>query len=141
MHAAGLPARNRSHFAAMEEVEDADPTSSLRVDWLNRLADLGPHLDRTTVVVLSEFGRRTEENSSMGLDHGYGNAMLLAGACVVGGRVHGTWPGLTLGSDADLLVTTDYRDVLAEVVATRFGVSAARVFPGSSPARVGAMRA
>lgn len=294
VHAAGLPARNRSHFAAMEEVEDADPTSSLRVGWLNRLvgldpvtsplqavhmggpvaptslagpqpsfavpdpgavtlaadgvvsrtarrtslrtawdsfggalgnaarsapamvdafrpaatatsrtrfpgtflgkalsftsrtiragvgaqvvtvdhggwdmhadlgtvqsgdmktsatelaealaaflADLGPDLDRTTVVVLSEFGRRTQENSSMGLDHGYGNVMLLAGAGVVGGRVHGTWPGLTLGEDADLLVTTDYRSVLAEVVSTRFGVSTARVFPGFTPRQVGAVR-
>ena len=28
---------NRSHFAAMEELEDADPGSSARVGWLNRL--------------------------------------------------------------------------------------------------------
>jgi uncharacterized protein (DUF1501 family) len=103
------------------------------------LSDLGPDLDRTTVVVLSEFGRRTEENSGLGLDHGYGNAMLLAGAGVVGGRVHGTWPGLTLGADADLLVTTDYRSVLTEVVTRRFGVSVAQVFPGFAPQSVGVM--
>lgn len=37
VHAVGLPAPNRSHFSAMEEVEDADPGSSVRVGWLNRL--------------------------------------------------------------------------------------------------------
>ena len=37
IHATGLPAPNRSHFSAMEEVEDADPGSDARVGWLNRL--------------------------------------------------------------------------------------------------------
>ena len=37
IHATGLPAPNRSHFAAMEELEDADPGSMSRVGWLNRL--------------------------------------------------------------------------------------------------------
>src|SRR5215218_9708385 len=46
VHATGLPAPNRSHFAAMEEVEDANPGSSVRSGWLNRLigtdADTNP---------------------------------------------------------------------------------------------------
>ncbi|MXG90015.1 DUF1501 domain-containing protein [Nocardioides flavescens] len=37
VHATGLPSANRSHFSAMEELEDADPGSSARVGWLNRL--------------------------------------------------------------------------------------------------------
>ncbi len=37
VHAVGLPAPNRSHFAAMEEIEDADPGSTARIGWLNRL--------------------------------------------------------------------------------------------------------
>src|SRR4051794_35287984 len=37
VQATGLPAPNRSHFSAMEEVEDADPGSDARVGWLNRL--------------------------------------------------------------------------------------------------------
>ena len=37
VHATGLPVPNRSHFAAMEELEDADPGSSARVGWINRL--------------------------------------------------------------------------------------------------------
>jgi uncharacterized protein (DUF1501 family) len=37
VHATGLPVVNRSHFAAMEALEDADPGSSARVGWINRL--------------------------------------------------------------------------------------------------------
>jgi uncharacterized protein (DUF1501 family) len=40
VHAVGLPAPNRSHFAAMEAIEDADPASSERCGWLNRLISL-----------------------------------------------------------------------------------------------------
>ncbi|WP_104107478.1 DUF1501 domain-containing protein [Nocardioides sp. 616] len=101
-------------------------------------ADLGALGDTVTVVCLSEFGRRVAENANWGLDHGYGNAMLLLGAGVRGGY-HGTWPGLTNDPDADLLVTTDYRSVLAEVVSSRFGASIPTVFPGFSPTRVGVM--
>jgi uncharacterized protein (DUF1501 family) len=43
VHATGLPAPNRSHFAAMEELEDADPGSSTRVGWLNRLVGTRDH--------------------------------------------------------------------------------------------------
>jgi hypothetical protein len=49
------------------------------------------------------------------------------------------WPGLSDTPDADLLVTTDYRSVLAEVVTRRFGVSVAQVFPGFAPQAVGVM--
>ncbi|MBD8870019.1 DUF1501 domain-containing protein [Nocardioides donggukensis] len=103
--------------------------------------DLGPLADKVTLVALSEFGRRVVENANWGLDHGYGNVMLLAGAGVVGGRYHGTWPGLGTTADADLMVTTDYRSVLAEVVETRFGASVPTVFPGLSRETVGVMRA
>ena len=101
--------------------------------------DLGDQAGKVTLVAFSEFGRRVVENASQGLDHGYGNVMFLAGAGVRGGRYFGTWPGLTDDDDADLLVTTDYRSVLSEVVRSRFGASTATVFPGFSPERVGVM--
>jgi len=103
------------------------------------MADLGTQTSKVTLVVLSEFGRRTVENDSWGLDHGFGNAMLVAGAGVKGGKVYANWPGLTLDDDADLLVTTDYRSVLAEIVSTRFGASTATVFPGFTPTPLGFM--
>jgi uncharacterized protein (DUF1501 family) len=104
------------------------------------LTDLGPLADRVTVVTLSEFGRRVKENANQGLDHGYGNVMFLVGAGVKGGRYYGTWPGLTNTTDADLLVTTDYRSVLSEVVVKRLGASSAAVFPGFTPESVGVMQ-
>ena len=89
-------------------------------------------------MALSEFGRRVQENINMGLDHGYGNVMMVAGAGVKGGY-YGKWPGLTNELDSDLLVTTDYRSVLSEVVAGRFGVSTASVFPGFVREPIGVM--
>jgi len=101
--------------------------------------DLGPAASRVTVVTISEFGRRVQENANGGLDHGWGNVMLVAGAGVKGGRYYGNWPGLENGLDADLKVTTDYRSVLAEVIAARTSASPAKVFPGFRRERVGFM--
>ncbi len=42
VHATGMRIPNRSHFAAMEVVEDADPGSAARIGWLNRLVGTMP---------------------------------------------------------------------------------------------------
>jgi uncharacterized protein (DUF1501 family) len=107
-------------------------------------ADLGPAASRVTVVTITEFGRRVAENGDGGVDHGYGNAMLLLGAGVAGGAVHGAWPGLAERDleDGDLAVRQDYRSVLWEVMASRFPAlsgSRATVFPGFTPESVGSM--
>ena len=85
-------------------------------------ADLGSAASRVTVVTISEFGRRLEENGDGGIDHGYGNAMLVLGAGVDGGQVHGGWPGLADDDleDGDLAIRQDYRSVLWEVMSHRF---------------------
>jgi uncharacterized protein (DUF1501 family) len=93
------------------------------------LADLGTQESKVTLVTMSEFGRRVVENDSNGTDHGYGNVMFVAGSGVRGGY-HGRWPGLANSYEADLTVTTDYRQVLADIVSRRFGASVAKVFPG-----------
>jgi uncharacterized protein (DUF1501 family) len=103
------------------------------------LTDLGTWTDKVTLVTISEFGRRVQENASGGTDHGYGNVMFLAGAGVKGGTYYANWPGLANTLDADLLVTTDYRSVLSEVVVGRFGASPAAVFPGFVRKSVGVM--
>lgn len=101
--------------------------------------DLGERSQSVTVVALTEFGRRIVENPNRGLDHGFGSLMLLAGAGVRGGRFYGRFPELGLSGDSDLTVTTDYRSVLAEVVASRFAVSSASIFPGFNGPSLGTM--
>lgn len=96
--------------------------------------DLGDRAEDVVVVTLSEFGRTARENGNRGADHGHGNAMLLLGGPVKGGKVYGDWPGLApeqLYEGRDLAVTTDFRDVLAEVVVKHLKTAdAAAVFPG-----------
>ena len=93
------------------------------------LDDLGTQAGKVTLVTLSEFGRRVQENDNYGTDHGYGNVMFVAGAGVNPGY-HGRWPWLANSYDSDLTVTTDYRQVLADIVQARFGASIPKVFPG-----------
>ena len=98
------------------------------------MQDLGPLRSRVTLVTISEFGRRVGENGNQGLDHGWGNMMLLMGGGVRGGY-HGSWPGLGSADlvEGDLKVTTDYRQVLGEVVHKRFPTKdVTQVFPGIS---------
>lgn len=104
--------------------------------------DLGGAASRVTVVTMSEFGRRVEENGDHGVDHGYGNAMLLLGGGVNGGGVRGQWPHLDLLADGDLAIRQDFRSVLWEVLASRFPEitgNRSTVFPGFTPETVGAM--
>jgi uncharacterized protein (DUF1501 family) len=97
--------------------------------------DLGDQADKVTLVTISEFGRRVVENGNRGLDHGWGNVMFVAGAGVNGGQVYVNpteqWKPLDDNLESDLVVTTDYRHVLAEIVKARFaGASPSTVFPG-----------
>jgi uncharacterized protein (DUF1501 family) len=97
-------------------------------------ADLGREMERVTVVVMTEFGRRVAENSAFGTDHGRASVMFVLGGGVQGGRVYGAWPTLSddvLEGPGDLPVTTNYRDVLAPVLARHSPDAALRlVFPG-----------
>jgi len=101
--------------------------------------DLGSRMSDVTLVTMSEFGRTAAENGNRGTDHGHGNAMILVGGGVRGGRVYGRWPGLSrdrLYEERDLAVTTDFRDVFSEVLTARMGLSrdsVSAVFPGYTP--------
>jgi len=119
----------------------AGPLRSLGAGLAAFARDLGPRFEETTVVVLTEFGRRAYENTALGTDHGSASVMFLLGGGLRGGRVHGRWPGLAkeaLHEESDLAVTTDYRSVLAEVLARRCGAAdPGAVFPGFEPATIG----
>jgi len=110
---------------------------------------LGPVLDDTVIVVMSEFGRTVRENGNGGTDHGHGNVMWLLGGPVAGGKVHGRWPGLAPGSlyeGRDLAVTTDFRQVLTEVVQQHLLMPQVRLqaifphYPGDTRNALGVVR-
>ena len=107
-------------------------------------ADLGADgMRKVTLVTMSEFGRRVTQNGSGGVDHGYGNAMMLLGGNVKGGKVYGRWPGLGAAQllDGDLAVTTDYRSVIGEILRVRCGLGdTASVFPGVSSSGLGLVK-
>ena len=111
-------------------------------------ADLGDRMDDVVVVTLTDFGRTAAENGTGGTDHGWANCMLLAGGPVAranaaagGRRVAGAWPGLgpdQLHEGRDLRHTTDFRDVLGELVRVHLGnANLERVLPGHGFEEVG----
>ena len=102
--------------------------------------DLGPLMSRVTIVIMTEFGRRVEQNASNGTDHGEASVMLALGAGINGGKIYGQWPGLADSqlSGGDLHITTDYRQVLSEVLVKRMGQTAIdQVFPHVTYAPLG----
>ena len=96
--------------------------------------DLGTQMQRITVLVYTEFGRRVAANASNGVDHGTGGLAYLIGGGVNGGQVVSSWPGLAdqdLEMGEDLKITTDLRTVLADLLLSRLGgTDVAMVFPG-----------
>jgi uncharacterized protein (DUF1501 family) len=96
--------------------------------------DLGERMDDVVLVTLTEFGRTVRENGNRGTDHGHASVSFVMGGAVRGGRVHGRWPGLRpeqLYEGRDLAITTDFRDLLGEVLTRHMGIiDLTRVFPG-----------
>ncbi len=95
--------------------------------------DLGKRMDDVVLLTMSEFGRTARENGTRGTDHGHGNAILVLGNSVKGGKVYGDWKGLKpdqLNEGRDLAVTTDFRDVFAEAAFKHAGTrDLSKVFP------------
>jgi len=96
--------------------------------------DLGDRMEDVVLVTLTEFGRTARENGNRGTDHGHASVSFVMGGDVRGGRVHGRWPGLgadRLYEGRDLAITTDFRDLLGELLARHMGArELGKVFPG-----------
>lgn len=103
--------------------------------------DMGDRMADIALVTMSEFGRTAHENGNRGTDHGHANCMFVMGGGVNGGKVYGKWPGLEkeqLYEGRDLAVTTDFRDVLGELVSAHLGnPTLDGVFPGYRPKPIG----
>jgi uncharacterized protein (DUF1501 family) len=99
--------------------------------------DLGARMQDVVLVTLTEFGRTVRENGNRGTDHGHASVSFVMGGPVRGGRVHGRWPGLRadqLYEGRDLALTTDFRDLLEELLLRHLGVMKLdAVFPGHAP--------
>ncbi|WER49169.1 DUF1501 domain-containing protein [Cupriavidus sp. WKF15] len=105
--------------------------------------EMGPTWGKTTVVVVSEFGRTFRENGSRGTDHGHGTVYWVAGGAVRGGRIAGEQvavePG-TLNQNRDYPVLNEYRAMLGGIFRRLYGLDDARlaqVFPGGGTADLG----
>jgi uncharacterized protein (DUF1501 family) len=96
--------------------------------------DMGDRMQDVVFVTMSEFGRTAKENGNRGTDHGHANCMFVMGGDVKGGRVYGKWPGLDdhqLNEGRDLMLTTDFRSVVGEILTRHIGVTdLSPVFPG-----------
>lgn len=97
-------------------------------------ADLKDRADEVVILTMTEFGRTAKENGNRGTDHGHGSAMFLLGGKVIGSKVYGKWPGLKtnqLNEQRDLAITTDFREVFAELAKTHLGAANLNsIFPG-----------
>lgn len=98
--------------------------------------DMESDMNRITVIIMSEFGRRVDENGGRGTDHGHGGALFIMSNNLTPQPIYSDWP--TLAPDkldhGDLAITTDYRDVLAELISKRLKNDAVNdVFPDYTP--------
>ena len=102
--------------------------------------DLGPALDHTTILVMTEFGRTVRENGNRGTDHGRGSVMFALGGPVQGG-VYGSYGNLEarfLVDGRDLNVEQDFRQVFSEALEGSFGFTPPKgFFPGWAASRDG----
>jgi uncharacterized protein (DUF1501 family) len=101
-------------------------------------SELARHWNKTTVMVVTEFGRTVAVNGTRGTDHGTAAAAFIAGGAVDGGRVMADWPGLgenDLYQGRDLKPTLDLRALFKGVLSEQYGLSAraleTSVFPDS----------
>jgi uncharacterized protein (DUF1501 family) len=129
--------------------------TGLQADNMDQLAkglsafdtDLGASREGVTTLVITEFGRRTYENSSMGTDHGRGFAILAIGERISGGQVHGNLPPLTKSAEVDILgpsglqIAFDYRSILAELLVRALDNHRMDlVFPGFTAQEIGLVK-
>lgn len=88
-------------------------------------------LQRVTVVVFSEFGRRVKENGT-GTDHGTAGPMLVIGGKNKG-KIIGSNPNLATLDKGDLLHEIDFRSVYAALLKSKFNFTASTIGIDNAP--------
>lgn len=91
--------------------------------------DLGSKMDDVIIVTMTEFGRTSQENGSLGTDHGNAASWFAFGNKIQGGvYLNGEWPGLAvedLYRGRYLASTIDYRNILGDILFDHLGLSTA----------------
>ena len=82
--------------------------------------------DKVTTMCFSEFGRRVQQNSSNGTDHGAAGPMFLVGGAIKGG-IYGDYPSLAELDGGDLKYTVDFRRVYATMLDKWLAADSAKV--------------
>ena len=85
--------------------------------------------DRVVVMAFSEFGRRVNENASLGTDHGTAGPVFLAGTKIKPGFI-GKSTSLTNLEDGDLKSEFDFQQLYASLLDNWLGVSSEKVLQG-----------
>ncbi len=139
--AAGLPIRAVALSAAGEydthdnQREDFESGLKLTADSLlafQRDLEARGLAERVVVHVWSEFGRRAEENGSLGTDHGAAGVGFLIGSRVKGGMI-GEFPGLSrLDAQGNLRATCDYRGIQSALLEQWLNADAEAIIPGAA---------
>lgn len=76
-------------------------------------------IDRTSILIFSEFGRRVIPNASKGTDHGKAAPVFLIGGKNKG-KIIGKNPDLENLSQGDIDFTTDFREIYASILKNKF---------------------
>jgi len=88
--------------------------------------------DRVLIEMWSEFGRRPEENGSLGTDHGAAGCAFLVGS-KANGEMVGEFPGLgNLDEDENLKVASDFRAMYCSLLEQWLGYDAEPIIPGAA---------
>jgi uncharacterized protein (DUF1501 family) len=94
------------------------------------MQDLAAHslADNTVIMTWSEFGRRVQENTSFGTDHGTASPQFVIGNPVQGGKLYGSQPSLAdLDQYGNMAFTVDFRSMYATILEKWLGVDSMQV--------------
>jgi uncharacterized protein (DUF1501 family) len=121
----------------------SDPTNRLVGSHATLLGDLSDGItafyndmvtqglaNNVVMMTWSEFGRRVNDNSSNGTDHGTASVQFIVGNPVKGGQLYGTQPSLAptaLDSAGNMVFQVDFRQVYGTILDKWIGVDSASV--------------
>ncbi len=108
----------------------ADLSKSISAFW----EDLDTYQDDVVVMTMTEFGRTTNQNGSLGTDHGRGSCQFILGNNLDGGKIFNNLKVINEETcTRELPVTTDFRNVCTTVLKKHLTVERATIFPEFQP--------